>query len=533
MEVTTIATTAQEGVYGPQLGPGVTFASFGSPQLNANGQVAFQGSLLGTTTSNDQGIWLADAGRIRPIARVGTDGLLGSGEGSGVTFTRYNLGSVTLNNAGQVAFSAVIERSPDYQGLWLNSGVGNINKAIVRSDGPLGPNLGAGIEFTPSLSVSGLSDAGEIVFRGNVNQTDPVAGGQAGIWRIGSVGGPQPLARVGTTGPLGPGLGDGRIFETFDQLSLDRAGRVLVSARLKDAETASDPYAPVTFSLLRLSSDGNTPLWMSDTDGRYGPQLGAGVSFDHSFGNALGAAGEVATIATIQGPGIDSSNNGGIWRVTDDAIAPVARDGTDSVLGPGLGSGVIFNTYDAGPNGNGTGFANVSTYDGSVAFLAGLAGISGVGDNPVRGVFLNDSAGDVNTAIALTRTSGDLGPNLGGGEVFVGFYSLDITADGTTFFRAHDMVEGATTTTSGFWAYSDGELVKLLRSGDMVDGRTIGGFMGVDVDPISNTALAHVIFKEGGSSLLLVSVPEPTSTAALLMASGFLCRRRPRHSAGR
>lgn len=515
----TIATTGVEGDLGPQLGPGITFASLGGPQLNANGQFLFGGTLAGATTTDDQGLWLADAAGIRPLARVGTDGPLGPGEGDGVTFRRYNLGGAVLNNAGQVAFRGVIERSPDYQGLWLNGGGGdgggdNVNRAIVYSDGPLGPNLGSGVEFIPSLSVGALNDAGEIFFAGHVNQSDPIAGGQAGVWQIGADGGvPQILARAGTTGPLGPGLGDDRTFALFSRLSSDAPGSVLADVRFEDAQ-AEDPYAP-TYGILRLSATGHTPLWLSHTDGRYGPQLGEGVHFTHNWRRSAGStssdAGGIAVIASVEGTGVDDTNDSGIWRVSDEAIAPVARDGTDGPLGPGLGDDVVFDAYDSGPANSGTGFGAVSSHDGTVAFTAGLSGGTyGVAGEPgqTRGVFADSiDDGEGIEAIALTGTAGDLGPGLPGGEVFAHFASVSAAADGTLLFEAADRV-GDGPLTSGLWAYASGDLRPLLRAGDVIDDRTVGGILSYDVDAVTRAALASVYFEEGGYSLLHLALSE-------------------------
>lgn len=127
----TIALSGTDSSLGPQLGGGMFFSGFSSPKLNSAGAVAFS---AGVTPAVDGGIWLRDPTGIRPIALTDTDGPLGPAQGAGVMYQQFNLGNPALNNSGAIAFSASTNRTPQYQGIWQNTGAANDDIAIVRTD---------------------------------------------------------------------------------------------------------------------------------------------------------------------------------------------------------------------------------------------------------------------------------------------------------------------------------------------------------------------------------------------------------------
>lgn len=78
---------------------------------------------------------------------------------------------------------------------------------------------------------------------------------------------------------------------------------------------------------------------LSDTDGEYGPGLGAGVQFGNNFivfnpktfdAPVIDQHGAVAFPARLSGSGIDSTNFTGLWKITPTSREPVIRQG-DSV----------------------------------------------------------------------------------------------------------------------------------------------------------------------------------------------------------
>src|SRR3954469_18324093 len=80
--------------------------------VNARGQVAFYGSILRNRVT--EGIFIADAGRIRKVAAVG-DSVPGGGVLS--EFAKHPMPS--LNDSGTVAFGAAITSAQSGEGIFL------------------------------------------------------------------------------------------------------------------------------------------------------------------------------------------------------------------------------------------------------------------------------------------------------------------------------------------------------------------------------------------------------------------------------
>ena len=128
------------------------------------------------------------------------------------------------------------------------------------------------------------------------------------------------------------------------------------------------------------------PVALTGTDGALGPQLGAGVefaSFDVDLNDyvwkpsapAVNAAGELVTLATLSGTGVDVSNDGGVWAYRGGQLACVARRG-DAV--PDTTGGETFSLFGGGQAIPGYaaygGFVPTISDSGAVAFVAVMAG---------------------------------------------------------------------------------------------------------------------------------------------------------------
>ena len=102
----TIALSAEAA---PEADAGATFRSFGSPSINAHGDVAFHANtLIGPTGS--AGVWLGDASQLNLVVELG-DSLPGTIGGAEVTFISNSFSPLPLNDAGRVLIEAQV-RNP-------------------------------------------------------------------------------------------------------------------------------------------------------------------------------------------------------------------------------------------------------------------------------------------------------------------------------------------------------------------------------------------------------------------------------------
>jgi hypothetical protein len=104
---------ARQGEHAPGTPDGVLFdhsssgplSVFISLALNDSGQTAFQARLIGSGALIDEGIWVESASGPQLAARVGGQA---PGLPNGVTLRTLDSFSISLNDAGQIAFGSFL-----------------------------------------------------------------------------------------------------------------------------------------------------------------------------------------------------------------------------------------------------------------------------------------------------------------------------------------------------------------------------------------------------------------------------------------
>ncbi|MCA9238405.1 MAG: hypothetical protein KDA44_23190, partial [Planctomycetales bacterium] len=181
----------------PPAGPG-TFTSFlNAPALNDAGQVAFFGFLggAGVTLANNEGLYrFGNAGAVQ-IARKGDAPPAGPGN-------FLSLGSPNLNDAGQAVFVADLGgagvTSANNVGFYRFGDAGTVQIARTGDAAPAGPG-----NFT-SLNAPTLNNAGQVAFSAGLSGTGVTPANNEGLFRFGDAGSVQ-IARTGGAAPAGPG----------------------------------------------------------------------------------------------------------------------------------------------------------------------------------------------------------------------------------------------------------------------------------------------------------------------------------------
>jgi hypothetical protein len=203
-------------------------------------------------------------------------------------------------------------------------------------------------------------------------------------------------------------------------------------------------------------SEGSGTLALVARLGDQAPGAASGVNFNELFGPTLNDAGQTAFYASLIGSGVSSLNNRGIWSEGSGTLALVARSGSQA---PGAGSGVNFNDF-AGPAFNGT---------GQTAFYASLIG-SGVDGTNDLGVWSGRSG-----MVTLRARSGSQAPGMAEGVFFSSFSAPALNSNGQTAFRATltgSSVSGMNN--QGIWSETSGALAPVVRSGSQAAGAANG-----------------------------------------------------------
>jgi hypothetical protein len=404
------------------------FLYFSSPSLNDAGQVVFGAELSGTRggTSDNNGIFLASGGTISQLVRTGQAAPGGNG-----VFSQFS--DVVMNDAGQVAFSAVLSGTSggagDNAGLFLASG-STIVQIARKGQSAVGGN-GVYSSFGPLL----VNDAGGAAFRATLSGTAGGSSDNSGIY-FGAAGALSQVARTGQAVPGGNGA-----FQTLSDPSLNNTGQVAFGAVLSGTSGGA-----------------------SDSAGVYQGGTGGLAQIVRAGQSAAGGSGLYAGFGP---PVLNGSSVTAFY--CDLNSTPGGATDNEAIVRVGSSTTQIVRTGQAAPGGNGT-FSYldypVLSSNGQVAFWAQLTGTSG-GSNDNSGLFRSSGA----ALVQLARTS-QAAPD-GNGQ-FSWLYEPAINASGQAGFYADlTNTSGGSADDAGIYLADGTRIAQVARDGQLLGDATI------------------------------------------------------------
>jgi hypothetical protein len=232
------------------------------------------------------------------------------------------------------------------------------------------------------------------------------------------------------------------------------------------------------------SEGGGSGLALVAREGSPAPDTGSGVNFSDFFGDpVLNGKGQTAFIAWLGGTGINSTNNSGIWSEGGGSgLALIARRGSPA---PGTESDVNFDRFFRPPVMNGS---------GQMAFTALLNG-PGVEINTNRSGIWSEGGG---SGLALVAREGSPAPGTEIGVNFISYFSEPVLNNsGQTAFSASLSGTGVDgSNNSGIWAEDlSGNLCLIVRKGDLLD---VDDGPGVDFRVIRSLGVTGATGNEDG-----------------------------------
>lgn len=415
--------------------PGTTsaFETVTNFAVSRTGEVGFLAT-LDTNSFVDSGAWGSDTNGVTGlVAREGSTlpGIVISG----------NIDRI-LANGGRYAVTPSSSSSTGLAGIW--AGPPGSMSPVMRV-GDLAPGWGGGGRFNGLPSLGALTAGGNVMFAGSVLRPgDDVS--FKGLW-VGPLDSPQLIARDQTPAP------GGGTYSSVGSGTVNDSGRIAYTASVNLGDVGLALFAGTPASVTRVARAGDIAP-------------GTGVAFVTLQRPQINSSGDLAFFATINRPVFASQTSTSVWRTTPSGLVALAVQGEQA---PGTTAGAVFSGLDG----------CVFNDHGQCAFEATLFG-PGVNSSNNKGVWFTDWD-DPSIIRLLVRTGDDI-------EVLPGVHKtvsfLDLGASGGE-------IEGGPSNLS-----NDGRLT------------------------------VRMVFTDSTSGVLVVSIPAPSTAAAVLLAVAGLRRRR-------
>jgi hypothetical protein len=420
---------------------GATFASFGNPAINTDGDTVFSGTakFTGANSTNNAGIWKTTGGTVSLVARIGANAT-----GGGVFSA---LGEPVLDGQGRIAFIGSLRVgtggvvTANATGIWQVSANGST--ALVARAGNAAPGA-AGTVFSSFTNL--VVGNGGVAFRATLasGTSNVTTANNSGVWAQNASGSLVLVARLGAS-PT-PSLGNISVFnaeagQAGHSRHFNGDGDLLLSARF-----GTGPLGVYRVNAFGFTFNGTAPI---AAVGASVPGITGGL-FSAISNPILSESDEVAFRATFTGNGVSTGNNTAIFAYgADDSGQLLVRTGV-----PDAG-GRVFQTLSS-PILNGA---------GNIAFTGTLrAGLGGVSTANATGVWAVLPEGSV----ATVARAGDEALGTGGAR-FATFTQIAYPDEAGIAFTATLAGTGvAATNNTGFWAAPSAGAppALVLRTGD-------------------------------------------------------------------
>lgn len=308
-----IAIARVSGQYGPQVNGQEQFGLLAfhlgdifSYALNSSGQVAF----TTRTDATRDGIWRQlDSANLEVLALTRSSGELGPGLEENDTFFQFDP-PVKQNDAGEIFFQA--RTSDDSRnGLWTIGANGIDRSLVFGNDNELDDFSPFGFDFDRAFVAAHDKDGNAALFMfGLIGEQSSTI---RGLGLAPKNGTPTQIARSGTDGVGGPGLGAGFEFN-------DRFSQIVVSGS--------------NLAFRATLNDGRSGIWITDATGALTPVvIEAGLT-------SVGEVPEIDTFDTVslmqmtdQGE-LVFSNDGTLWLYDDGELQSLFTPGDEIDFDP-------------------------------------------------------------------------------------------------------------------------------------------------------------------------------------------------------
>lgn len=499
------------------------FLSFDTPVINNNGTVAFHAVINGPgiNSSNEEGMWVENGSSLDLIARRGDTAPDSAGQ------KYYYLLGPLLGDDGKSAFTGIYSNGSS-AGVFASAP--GTTRLVARNGEPA-PGLPDGV-----LLATPMSSDSSVISEPAVNASGQTAfyshlsglfGSNVGLWSEGS----GSLSLVTRQGASAPGTASGVTFSSFGSGAIGSGTWPAFNddGKTAFAATLAGPGVGISNSQ-GIWSEASGSLSLVVRGGNGAPGTEPGVTFHSSFSDPIiNNRGDVLFQDLLQGPGVSSSNNSGLWLAdAGGTVGLVARKGSSA---PTMPAGVNWGDFDVGSLRLGG--------SGAATFSSSLSGPSiDASNNSSAWLFAGDQ-------FHLIAREGDPATGLEAGVLFGDSLSLySINRDDLVVF-------GAKLTGSGVGSANDYALYSrdssgvfrlIVREGDLIEVspgifktvQTYGASFSDGNEDGHHRSLNEqgdyvfgLRFTDGTRGLFVATIPEPATLVLWMFGACLLRRSRP------
>ena len=379
----------------------------------------------------------------------------------GVTSTDYE--RIAINSNGTAIIIGRLEGTgisdQNNRVVWQYDGI-NLN--LIARIGDQAPDLPSGVHFYNEgvypygFYHSAINNVGQILIGSQIEGPTLDEYDNFGLWS-GQAGALGLVTRT-----LDAAVGTGGLFHEFNKSAINDSGQITFLAKIGDYDT--DPKN--NYGIWQTSST-SVNLVRRSGDAILVPELPAIANlFFKPIDLTMNTSGQVAFFGTLEGSGINSDQNSGIWSNGTGSMRVLALEGAHA---PGTISGETFKSYS---------IPKISK-SGDTVFWGHLTDTDGDSSNDT-GVWA-----DLNGVVTLVARDGDHAPGMLPNILFDHIYDMSINIDGSVLLATN--LTGPTIEEdlqTALWIYRDGTLELVLRASDNTPGLGTGIAFGPIQSPL-------------------------------------------------
>lgn len=300
---------ARNGDTPPETPSGATYLNFAGPNVSSEGIVGLRASVRISTPSFTYGIWTGTSSALSLVA-------LGETPAPGTNLEFQTILEPVVNNQGHTAFSATLP-TPDgisNFGIWTQT-TGDLELLAKRGDAA--PQTEPGTQFLIATNPR-MNSHGVVAFTALLDGPNVVPENAVGLWK-GTVGNLQLVVR---DSDAAPGTND-TFSRLYSLVPINEKGDIAFNAELTGPDATDDNDLSVW-----LSHDDS--LTMIAREGSLAPGTEPDAKFA-SFGGApsINAHSQLVISAMLVGPGVNVSNDFGLWFSSHDQLELIVREGDE------------------------------------------------------------------------------------------------------------------------------------------------------------------------------------------------------------